>query len=73
MERLATATHLLGGLDSRGLDLAGCRQPDVDSYLVAHPTRRGNLYGFLAWAHRTRRSRKLTITSGPDRCPDPSR
>jgi hypothetical protein len=68
-ERLNAATHLLGWLRERGLDLANCRQPDLDAYLVAHPTHRGNLYGFLAWAQRTRRCRKLTIAGGPKPLP----
>jgi hypothetical protein len=67
--RLATATHLLTWLAKRGPDLAECCQPDLDAYLVEHPTRRNNLHGFLAWAHRTRRSHKLTITSGPKPLP----
>ncbi|MCM4078271.1 hypothetical protein [Paractinoplanes hotanensis] len=68
-ERLNTATHLLDWLRERGQDLAACRQPDLDAYLTAHPTRRHNLHGFLTWAHRTRRSRKLTITEGPNPLP----
>jgi hypothetical protein len=45
-ERLNAAAHLLGWLRERGLDLAGCRQPDLDAYLVAYPTRRRNLTAF---------------------------
>src|SRR6266508_2228749 len=67
--RLATAAHLLTWLAGRGLDLAGCRQPDLDAYLAKHPTRRNSLHGFLAWTYRTRRSHKLTITSGPKPLP----
>lgn len=33
------------------------------------PPRRGNHYGFLAWAHRTRRAHRLTITGGPKPLP----
>lgn len=68
-ERLNAATYLLIWLRERGLDFASCRQPDLEAYLVAHPTRRGHLHGFLAWAHRTRRARKLTITGGPKPLP----
>jgi hypothetical protein len=68
-ERLDAATHLLGWLREHGSDLAGCRQPDLDAYLAVHPNRRHNLYGFLAWAHRTRRIRKLAITGGPKPLP----
>jgi hypothetical protein len=67
--RLATATHLLTWLAQRGLDLTTYRQDDLDTYLVTHPARRNTLHGFLAWAHRTRRSRKLTIASRPKQLP----
>jgi hypothetical protein len=69
MARLASAGHLLTWLADKDLDLAGCRPADLDVFLVGHPTRRNHLPGFLAWAYRTRRSAKLTITSGPKPLP----
>jgi hypothetical protein len=66
--RLAAATHLLGWLARRGLDLAG-QQPDLDDYQVEHRNRALSLHGFLAWAHRTRRARKLTLASRPKQLP----
>ena len=47
--RLAAANHLLTWLTDKGLALADCRQPHLDTYLVEHPRRRDHLYGFLAW------------------------
>jgi len=67
--RLAAATHLLDGLAGRERDLASCGQPDLDDYQVQHRIRALCLHGFLAWAHRTRRSRKLTIASRPKQLP----
>jgi hypothetical protein len=68
-ERLAAAGHLLRWLASRGLELASCRQPDLDTYQVEHPARRHSLHGVLAWAQRTRRARRLTIASKPKPLP----
>jgi hypothetical protein len=67
--RLATATHLLTWLAQRGLDLTTCRQDDLDTYLVTHPARRSTLHGFLAWARRTHRTKRLAIASRPKRLP----
>jgi hypothetical protein len=67
--RLAAAAHLLDWLASHGLDLASCGQPDLDEYQVQYRTRALCLHGFLAWAHRTRRARKLTIASRPKQLP----
>jgi hypothetical protein len=67
--RLATATHLLTWLAQRGLDLTTCRQDDLDTHLVTYPARRNTLHGFLAWAHRTNRTKRLTIASRPKRLP----
>jgi hypothetical protein len=67
--RLAAATHLLTWLADNGLALADCRQPDLDTYLAEHPNRRDYLYGFLAWARRTRRCARLAIASRPKQLP----
>ena len=69
--RLAAATHLLAWLATHDLDLPGCRQPDLDAYLVEHPNRRNLLYGFLAWARRTRHAGTLSIASRPTPLPNP--
>jgi hypothetical protein len=71
LNRLATAAHLLGWLPQKSLDLASCQQSDLDAYLVEHPKRRSDLYGFLTWARRTRRSRTLVIASAPEPFPAP--
>jgi hypothetical protein len=67
--RLAAATHLLGWLADKGFALADCRQPDLDTYPAAHLNRRDYLYGFLAWARRTRRCVRLAIASRPKQLP----
>lgn len=67
--RLATATHLLTWLAGRDVDLADLRQPDLDEYLAEHPSRRPYLPAFLSWAHRTRRTPRLRLTTRPKRPP----
>ena len=62
--RLKTAVHFTSWLASRGLDLAACRQPDLDTYLLACPARRDEVRHFLAWARRYR-DRALTIAPVP--------
>lgn len=61
---LKTAAHLTSRLASRGLNLAACRQPDLDTYLLARPTRRDEVRHSLAWARRYR-DRALTVPPAP--------
>jgi integrase len=65
--RLKTAAHFTSWLASRGLNLAACRQPDLDTYLLACPTRRDDVRHFLAWA---RRYRDPALTIPPASRPD---
>ncbi len=62
--RLKTAVHFTRWLASHGLDLAACRQPDLDTYLLTCPARRDEVRHFLAWA-RHHRDRALTIAPAP--------
>jgi hypothetical protein len=61
---LKTAVHFTGWLAGRGMSLAGCQQPELDAYLLAHPTRREELRHFLSWARRYR-DRALAIPPSP--------
>jgi integrase len=62
--RLKTAVHFTSWLASRGLDLAACRQPDLDTYLLACPAQRDEVRHFLAWGRRYR-DRALTVAQAP--------
>jgi integrase len=62
--RLKTAVHFTSWLASRGLALAACRQPDLDTYLLACPARRDEVRHFLAWGRRYR-DRALTVAQAP--------
>ena len=62
--RLKTAVHFISWLASRGLDLGTCRQPDLDTYLLACPARRDEVRHFLTWARRYR-DRALTTPPAP--------
>src|SRR5713226_7869358 len=62
--RLKTAVHFTSWLASHGLDLAACRQPDLDTYLLTCPARRDEVRHFLAWGRRYR-DRALTVAQAP--------
>ena len=62
--RLKTAVHFTSWLASHGLDLAACRQPDLDTYLLACPAQRDEVRHFLAWGRRYR-DRALTAAQAP--------
>lgn len=62
--RLKTAVRFTSWLASRGLDLAACRQSDLDTYLLACPARRDEVRHFLALARRYR-DRALTVAQAP--------
>jgi hypothetical protein len=61
---LKTAVHFTSWLASRGLDPAACRQPDLDTYLLACPARRDEVRHFLGWGRRYR-DRALTVAQAP--------
>jgi hypothetical protein len=71
-QRLRAAAAFLDYLNSRGVDLAGCRQHDLDRWFAtASSSRRHALRPLLAWAIRTRRMPLLTLPPTREQTPKP--
>jgi len=70
--RLRVAAAFLEHLASRGVDLAGCRQADMDRWFAtATNARKQALRPFLTWAIRTKRMPRLTPPPTREQTPKP--
>lgn len=69
---LRVAVQFLDDLQTRGLDLAGCRQADLDRWFAAASnSRKQALRPMLIWAIRTRRMPRLTLPPTRQESPKP--
>ena len=70
--RLRTAEAFLDYLTSHGVDLAGCRQADLDRWFATAPNfRKQSLRPFLAWAIRTKQMPRLILPPIREQPPKP--
>ena len=63
---LSRAAGLLAWLRKRNLDLASCRQADIDAFLAEGPPDRHRVGAFVRWAAANRRTRGIEVPTRYD-------
>lgn len=69
LQALTIVSQYLSHLRARGVQLTDLHQPNLDRWIIQHPSHLQALRTFLTWAHRNQQCARMDLPSVPKRAP----